>query len=178
MIPFLALAGILAFLVGISAVEAIRRHEVSYKTSWISTYIQGPYSWIEDLGFAALAGSLELLPHVLNLGLVQTLSATVGGVALVMVVVTRKYFHSWFPSLSGSAITRMHVLSAGLAFAGAAIAAWDGEYSIVSHGILIATGIACAVVAFMDDFNGSEIAEKLGALGVCLAALADIFPRL
>ena len=122
LIRWLCLAGIALFLLSCTVVEIIRRQDVDYRDSWISTYLTGPWSWIEDTGFYAMACSLLLLPHVLNLGLIQTVAATVGAVALTLVVLTRKYFGIWF-KLPAPTVTRYHVISAGVAFAGTAVAA-------------------------------------------------------
>src|SRR5574337_1567820 len=108
------------FLVAIGLVEYLDRRSLNPARTWISSYItDAPLSWLEDLGFVALAASMELMPHIFKAGMPQTVALSVGGVAALLVVASRKYFPTWFPGLSASTITRIHILSAGIAFLGA-----------------------------------------------------------
>src|SRR5574337_1442241 len=116
----IAIFGLAFFLVAICFVEYFDRRSLNPLQTWISSYItDAPLSWLEDLGFVTLAASLELMPHIFKAGMPQTVALSAAGIAALLVVASRKYFPTWFPGLSSTTITRIHVLSAGIAFLGA-----------------------------------------------------------
>lgn len=162
------------FLVTIGVVEYLDRRSLNPARTWISSYITGaPLSWLEDLGFVAMSASLELMPHIFKAGLAQTVALSVGGVAALLVVASRKYFPTWFPSLSASTITRIHVLAAGVAF----ITAFGGILIGSSSSVKLILGAAVLVSGLV--FNTSspvkgQMIEKILAVGICIAGLVRL----
>ena len=162
------------FLVAIGLVEYLDRRSLNPARTWISSYITDvPLSWLEDLGFVALAASMELMPRIFKAGLTQTVALSVGGVAALMVVASRKYFPTWFPSLPASTITRIHVLAAGVAF----ITAFGGILigsSIFVKLILGAAVLVCGLVFNTSSPVKGQMIEKILAVGICIAGLVRL----
>src|SRR5574337_85417 len=162
------------FLVAIGLVEYLDRRSLNPARTWISSYItDAPLSWLEDLGFVALAASMELMPHIFNAGVLQTVALSVCGIAALLVVASRKYFPTWFPSLSASTITRIHILSAGIAF----IAAFGGI--LIGSSIFVKLTLGAAVLVSGLVFNTSspvkgQMIEKILAVGICIAGLVRL----
>ncbi len=162
------------FLAAIGLVEYLDRRYLNPAQTWISSYITDvPLSWLEDLGFVSLAASMELMPHIFKAGMPQTVALSVGGVAALMVIASRKYFPTWFPSLSPETITRIHILSAGIAF----IAAFGGI--LIGSSIFVKLTLGAAVLVSGLVFNTSspvkgQMIEKILAVGICIAGLVRL----
>ena len=151
----------------------------------ISTYLTGPYSILEDLGFVALFGALELLPKTLNLSLAPTILLSLSGVGVLFAMLTRKVFPKLLPSLSPAITTKIHVASAAVAFSGAFLGLLGSGLTLLEKGILLGTAVVCGLLALASadalsflpslsknpNFKSSSIVEKLGALGI-VATLA------
>lgn len=162
------------FLVAIGLVEYLDRRSLNPARTWISSYItDAPLSWLEDLGFVALAASLELMPHIFKAGLAQTVALSAAGIAALLVVASRKYFPTWFPSLSASTITRIHVLAAGVAF----ITAFGGILIGSSISVKVVMGLSvlsCGLVFNTDSQVKDQMIEKILAGGICIAGLVRL----
>lgn len=159
------------FLGTVAAVEILRRSVVSLQSSWISTYLTGPYGYIEDVGFVALAAALLMFPHILNLSLIPTIMFTAGGIGVLLTMITRVFFAKLFPSMSAATITKLHVLSAGVAFAGAYFGVALSHPSHAAAILLAAGSLLCvALVVDKDVADNMQIAEKVGALALTIAA--------
>ncbi len=161
--------GLLAFF-GVTAVLVeLLRKDVNPLNSPISTYLTGPYSYLEDLGFVALFGALEFLPHYLKLELLPTVLLSASGVGVLFAMLTRKFFPKLFPSLSSSKITQIHVASAAVGFLGAFLGLLASGLTVFEKVVILGTALVCAVFSFYPPLvknSGTEIAEKLGALGI------------
>lgn len=178
MLQYLILACLLFFGVGLVAVEIIRKNQVPIPSSWVSTYLTGPDSWIEDAGFTTLAGAFILLPIYRAMPLMGEILFYIGGGAVFLTMLSRRYFAAWFSRLSAQTITSIHVYSAGVAFLGTALAllwvapteSFAGSRS--TYIILAATTFGCVDLLFFDKIsNNTQWAEKAGAMGLFLASL-------
>jgi len=170
-IRILAEVLLVIFAISIVVVEIIRK-TVSPATSWISTYLTGPYSWIEDIGFVALFVALELFPHILNTHGLVTIIFTVAGIGVLMTMVSDKFFPSLFPSLPTTTISLIHRISAGIAFTGATFGLMLVSASTLDTFLLSAclAGTLWLYIGAKNGSNGQMVAEKLLACGITLIA--------
>lgn len=172
----IAIFGLTFFLGAIILVEYLDRRFLNPARTWISSYItDAPLSWLEDLGFVGLAGSMELMPHVFNSGPVQSVALSAGGIAALLVVASRKYFPAIFPGVAPATITRIHVISAGIAFLTAFTGILIGS-GFLPRLVLAVTLLACFwIMDFRVHFRDQAI-EKVLAIGICIAGLVRLIP--
>lgn len=157
------------FLLGTVAVEFLRKTPPPSDT-WISTYLTGPYSDVEDFAFLAMVAALEILPTTMNFHGLPAILFHVGGAALFVVLATRKWFTGLFSSFSSATVTRIHVVFSAIAFLATA-----GALFVVGNlrdrVILGVTALVCILLyETYKNTNGPQLSEKLGALGIYLVA--------
>lgn len=156
-------------------VEILNRKDINPATSWISTYLTGPYSWLEDVGFLALAIAFNLFPHIFNLNSFLSVVFPVAGVAVFLTMASDKFFPHLFPSLSSGAIGQIHRASAGIAFFTASL----GLILIAALPINIVLlclcfGIIIWLIKGTNDADAPQWSEKLLAYTLVLVAFLQL----
>lgn len=162
----------LLFVLSLITAEFLRPEPID--RSWVSTYLTGPDSWIEDVGFLLLAAAVFLMPAALP---GPRWLYMVSGVSIVMVMASRVLLPR-VTSLPPDLITHIHVAFSGIAFLSTGVLAFLalGRPALLVLGI---TGLACTLVlVFAPPAIRMQIAEKLLALGIPLAFIVPLLQRL
>lgn len=160
------------FVLSLLAAEFLRPEPID--CSWVSTYLTGPDSWIEDVGFLLLAAAVFLMSAVLP---GPRWLYMVSGVSIVMVMASRVLLPR-VTSLPPDLITHIHVAFSGIAFLSTGVLAFLalGRPALLVLGI---TGLACTLVlVFAPPAIRMQIAEKLLTLGIPLAFIVPLLQRL
>lgn len=160
------------FVLSLITAEFLRPEPID--RSWVSTYLTGPDSWIEDVGFLLLAAAVFLMPAVLP---GPHWLYIVSGTSIVMVMASRVLLPR-LTSLPPDLITHIHIAFSGIAFlsTGVLAALALGRPALLVLGI---TGLACALVlVFAPPDVRMQIAEKLLALGIPLAFIVPLVQRI
>lgn len=157
------------FLASLIAVELLRKKTVDPLTSWISTYLTGPYSFIEDAGFVALAVALFLYPSSGTASIVLG----IGSICVFLSMASRRFLPYFISSVS--LVTRIHVVVSGLAFLTTA-AGLLLLRSLPVSGVLVGTVLVDLIllVLYSDDPPTQQIIEKVSVAGIGIAALVPL----
>jgi hypothetical protein len=137
-----ALGLVIAFILANIITEAVNAPAMNPLIQPMSAYLAGKkLSWLQDAGFFALGGALLSLGHIWgSFGI--SLAACI---AIVVVVLTKWWIvDAHLNGTEASRLERLHVISAGVAFAGAALMILLHTWS--THGF--AFWITCIGVAF------------------------------
>lgn len=160
------------FVLSLMAAEFLRPEPID--RSWVSTYLTGPDSWIEDVGFLLLAAAVFLMPAVLP---GPRWLYMVSGISIVMVMASRVLL-SRITSFPPDIVTRVHVAFSGIAFLSTGVLAFLalGRPALLVLGIM---GLACALaLVFAPPDVRMQIAEKLLTLGIPLAFIVQLIQRI
>lgn len=160
------------FVLSLITAEFLRPEPID--RSWVSTYLTGPDSWIEDVGFLLLAAAVFLMPTVLP---GPRWLYMVSGVSIVMVMASRVLLPR-LTSLPPDLITHIHIAFSGIAFLSTGVLAVLalGKPALVVLGV---TAVACIVsLVFAPPDIRMQIAEKLLTLGIPLAFIVPLVQRL
>ena len=160
------------FVLSLMAAEFLRPESID--RSWVSTYLTGPDSWIEDVGFLLLAAAVFLMPAVLP---GPRWLYMVSGISIVMVMASRVLLPR-ITSFPPDIVTRVHVAFSGIAFLSTGVLAFLalGRPALLVLGIM---GLACALaLVFAPPDVRMQIAEKLLTLGIPLAFIVPLVQRL
>lgn len=162
----------LLFVLSLITAEFLRPEPID--RSWVSTYLTGPDSWIEDVGFLLLAAAVFLMPTVLP---GPHWLYIVSGTSIVMVMASRVLLPR-LTSLPPDLITHIHIAFSGIAFLSTGFLAVLalGKPALVVLGV---TAVACIVsLVFAPPDIRMQIAEKLLTLGIPLAFIVPLVQRL
>lgn len=160
------------FVLSLTAAEFLRPEPID--CSWVSTYLTGPDSWIEDVGFLLLAAAVFLMPAVLP---GPRWLYMVSGISIVMVMASRVLLPG-ITSFPPDIVTRVHVAFSGIAFLSTGVLAFLalGRPALLVLGIM---GLACALaLVFAPPAIRMQTAEKLLTLGIPLAFIVPLIQRI
>lgn len=161
------------FVSGNILTEWRNRKTLPWQTTPLSGYLADvPWAIVQDIGFFALATALLIIGHTFT---AAGISFFVGGIALVMVVVTRYYIAFAGATPADNAIVeRGHILSAGIAYTGAILGVLMTTWhtgGLANGAALAAVAVAFLVNRFVPGNTKLEEASVAGCLMVSLYAM-------
>lgn len=148
---------VVAFVLGVVIPELLRV-KLDAATEPVSTYLTGPYHWIEDAGFGALAAAFVVL--ALTLDGVATVFALATAAGVIGAMATDSF------GLGGPARHVWHIRSAALAF----IAAFALELA-TAHGWLwypVAAYPVAVGLVYLWHPEASAWQEKTAVALICI----------
>lgn len=166
---------ILFFITANVITEFVNRKALPPLSNPMSSYLAGvQLAWLQDAGFFALAAALPLVAGVFH-DTVCSASLYVASFAILIVVATKWIIHESGSTAEQALMERIHVVAAGVAFAGTNLALLI--YTWHSGGLAFGAALAAPISAtlFARFKPGATAVEEKSYTALLMLSLIALF---